>query len=363
MCTGIRLIAQDGAVVYARTMEFAQNMESNVLVIPRNYTIKSLEQEEKKGWEWASKYAVVGANAMGVIGIVDGVNEVGLAGGLFYFSGYAGYQPINDDAKSSIAPWELMTWILTNFKSVGEVKRMLPLIKVVDVVFGPWGITPPVHAIVHDASGQSLVIEYVQGELHMHDNPLGVITNAPTFDWHITNLKNYISLSAENITQIKINDIALTPLSQGSGMLGLPGDFTSPSRFVRAVAFSQSVLPSKGADSARESIFHVLNLFDIPLGVVREKERDSTTHYNYTQWTSASDLQNARYYWHTHNNRQVHMVDLKKMDLNAKTHMVILMQHADEITDMSLHTGSFIAAILCLSYVWWRVIAKRKSLL
>lgn len=362
MCTGVRLIAKDGAVVYARTMEFAKDVQSNVLVIPRNYELQGTAVDNTNGLSWKSTYAVVGANAMDVVGIIDGVNEMGLAGGLFYFSGYAGYETA-EDATLSIAPWELMTWILTNFKNVGEVKQALPHIKVVSAVFGPWGLTPPVHAIVHDANGQSVVIEYVDGNLHMHDNALGVITNSPTFDWHLTNLKNYISLSADNVSDVKLADIAFSPLSQGSGMLGLPGDFTSPSRFVRAVAFSQSVLQSKNADEARTTIFHVLNLFDIPRGVVREKESATKIHYNYTQWTSASDLHNARYYWHTNENRQVRMVDLKKMDLDAKKVVTISMQEADKVLDVTVHNAAFLGAIMCMSYLWWRFIAKRKVLI
>ena len=96
-----------------------------------------------------------------------------------------------------------------------------------------------------DATGKSIVIEYVGGQLHVHDNPLGVLTNSPSFDWHMTNLRNYIKFSLTNVPPLQLGGVKLARFGQGSGMLGMPGDFTPPSRFVRAVAYSQSVLPSK----------------------------------------------------------------------------------------------------------------------
>ena len=121
--------------------------------------------------------------------------------------------------------------------------------------------------IVHDASGKSLVIEYVGGKLNLYDDPLGVITNSPGFDWHMTNLRNYVNFSLDNHPPIQLGSVKLAPFGQGSGMLGMPGDFTPPSRFVRAVAFSQSVLEPKTGDEAVLTAFHILNNFDIPRGL------------------------------------------------------------------------------------------------
>jgi len=334
MCTGVRLIAKNGAVVYGRTLEFGQNIESNILMIPRNYAfVATAPNGKKEGASWRSKYAVVGANMLKIIGIADGVNEQGLAGGLFYFPDYAEYQAVAESEYSnSLAPWELLTWLLTNFATVDEVKKALPTIKVSAAVFGPWGFTPPVHAIVHDASGKSLVIEYQQGKLLMYDNPIGVITNAPSFDWHLTNLKNYLNLSPVNAGKKELDTVSLTPFGQGSGMFGLPGDFTPPSRFVRAVAFSQTVTPLQNEDDARAGVFHILNLFNIPKGVVGAPENGIMV-YDYTQWTSAMDLTHRRYYWHTYDNSQICVVDLTVMDLDAQEPITIALERAEKIID------------------------------
>lgn len=311
MCTGIRLIADDKVVVYARTMEFGKDMKSNILTIPRNYSLIATAPSGKaEGLSWKSKYAAVGANAFDQICLLDGVNEKGLAGGLFYFPDYAEFQKVSaSEIAQSLAAWELLTWILTNFSDVEQVQKALPQIKVSNAIFQPWGIVPPVHAIIHDVQGNSLVIEYIRGNLMMHSNPLGVFTNAPYFDWHMTNISNYMHLSPYNKTEQRLGDFTIQSLGQGSGMLGLPGDFTSPSRFIRALAFSQSVIEKKDASQLKETAFRVLNFFNIPLGIVRE-ETKSETYYEYTQWTTVSDLHNRRYYWNTYDNTQIKSLDL-----------------------------------------------------
>lgn len=333
MCTGIRLKAQNGAVVYGRTMEFGKKIESSILVVPRNYSFTATTPfDGVDGLQWKSKYAVVGPNVSDVVHFVDGVNEVGLAGGLFYFSEYAEFQNIDRaDCPKSLAPSELMTFLLTTCASVQEVKKVLPTIKVSKTMFKPWGFIPPVHAIVHDIDGNSLVIEYIKGALHLYDNPLGVITNSPTFDWHLTNLKNYHSLFAR--AQRMVSKCGDVKQKQGSAMLGLPGDFSSTSRFVRAALFSQIIVPPDNEDETRDVLFHLLNLFDIPIGIERMVE-NCQEMYDYTQWTSVADLRNKKYYFHTYENRQIHCVDLLKC--NGSEVKTISMKHPQEIVDCTL---------------------------
>lgn len=328
MCTGIRLIAKNGGIIYARTLEFGQPMKSDCIVIPRNYAYKGTAPSGKaEGLQWQSRYAVVGANALGLAHILDGVNEAGLAGGLFYFPDFADYQNVApEEYKNSLAPWELMTWILTNYANVEEVKKAITTIKVGNTIFAPWGFVPPIHAIVHDATGKSLVIEYVKGKMDLYDNPLGVVTNSPTFEWHMINLHNYIMLKPENSPHaILRNGVEIIPLGQGSGMLGLPGDFTPTSRFIRAVAFSQSVKVGAHEDEALSAAFHLLNLFNIPIGVVRHSENGKEL-CDYTQWTGACDLNRKRYYFHTYENPQIQCIDLMKYDLNAHEPVIVPMK-------------------------------------
>jgi choloylglycine hydrolase len=156
-----------------------------------------------------------------------------------------------------------------------------------------------------------VVIEPLDKSLKIYDNPLGVVTNAPTFDWHMTNLRNYVNLTVDNVPPIDLGGIKLAQFGQGSGLRGLPGDFTPPSRFVRAVAFSQSALPSDTAAQAVLQVFHILNNFDIPYGAVRDLE-GGRIHAESTTWTSASDLKNLRWYFRTYGDQSIHSVDVAK---------------------------------------------------
>ena len=272
---------------------------------------------------------------LNIAAIVDGVNEKGLAGGLFYFPGYAQFQEVSAAGMSqSIAPWELVTWCLTMCENVDRVRERLPKITVAAVAFEQWGIVPPVHAVLHDAQGKSLVVEYIEGVLVMRDNPLGVITNSPSFDWHMVNIKNYINITPNNATPLKLNGLSFPALGEGSGMLGLPGDFTPPSRFIRATFFSQSVKDIKTENEACKAAFRILDLFNISTGLMHEIE-NGKDYYDYTQWTSAADLKNKRYYWHTYDNRQLQMIDLMQMNLAGKEIITIKMHHDETIYDRS----------------------------
>lgn len=174
--------------------------------------------------------------------------------------------------------------------------------------------------MVHDASGNSIVIEYVGGKLQVHDNPLGVMSNSPTFDWHMTNLGNYVNLSVTNAAPIKLGTVKLDPLGMGSGMIGVPGDFTPPSRFVRAAIYSAAVLPSATGNEAVRQAFHILNQFDISKGVIRDHEKDEYGNITAddTIWTSANDLKARRFFIRTYDNSQIRSIDLMTQDLNAK---------------------------------------------
>jgi choloylglycine hydrolase len=337
-CTGIRLIAEDGTVVRARTLEFTIELGSEVIMVPRGYARTGTTPDGENGLKWTSRYASVGANGVGLPVLFDGVNEKGLAVGLFYFPGTAGYMKYSAaDAAKSLAPWELGSWILENFATVEEVRQNLGSIVVPTVVFKAWGFVPPVHFVVYDTTGQSIVVEYVGGSLRVHDNPLGVMSNSPAFDWHMTNLRNYVNFSLVNAPPVKVGSLELTGFGQGTGMLGMPGDFTPPSRLVRAVAFSTSVLPSKTGDEAVLQAFHLLNNFDIPRGSGREAKKDERGNIvaDYTLWTSACDLKAKRFYFRTYENSQIRSVDLMKLPLDAGSIATFSMKGAEVIKSLN----------------------------
>jgi len=333
-CTGVTLQSKDGSIVYGRTLEFAQDLDSDLIIVPRGYRYTGSTPSGKRGLIWKAKYAFVAMNASIKPTIAaDGLNEKGLAVGAFYFPGYAKFQTYEEKfAKKTISPIELPVWLLSNFATVNQVKKNINSCYVANVMLKEWGFVPPLHFFVIDKQGNSIVIEYMNNKVKIHDNPIGVITNAPTFDWHITNLNNFINISRFGTLPKKLDSITLKPFGEGSGMFGLPGDFTPPSRFVRAAFLSKNVFVGKNALATVKQVFHVLNQFDIPEGTVCKSEKQRNI-CGKTQWTSACDTNNMRYYVHTINNRTIRMVDLKKADLNAKDIVTIPIFSVEEKID------------------------------
>ncbi len=334
-CTGITIKPKDGSIIFARTLEFATDLQSNIIIVPRGMEIIGTAPGGKPGLTWKSKYGVVGTNAFDMPVTVDGLNEKGLHVGVFYFPGFAKYQQIQAaDVVKTLAPWELGLFLLSTCSDVKEAVTAAKEVRVGDVVQKDLGFVPPAHFIVSDSAGNSVVLEHIDGELKIHRNPLGVMSNSPTFDWHMTNLSNYVNMTVSNVPKIDVGGNQIKGLGQGSGMLGLPGDFTPPSRFVRAVAFSKSALP---VDSAQEGVlqaFHILNQFDIPQGAARGIERGHEVA-DYTLWTSAADLKNTRYYCRTFDNSRIRLVDLKAVDFDAKAIKTISLQGHEQIEDVS----------------------------
>ncbi|MFA5043387.1 MAG: choloylglycine hydrolase family protein [Kiritimatiellia bacterium] len=335
-CTGIRLKTKDGDTISARTMEFsAEQVSFNLIVVPRAYAYQGRTPSQTSGMAWKVQYAHAGFGPFGMPMVADGLNEKGLACSAFFFPGYAKYETVAEvDYPQTISCLDLTSWILGACATVAEVRERLPKIHVCGAVLDAWGIVPPLHYVVTDDTGASIVIEYVDGKLSIYDNMIGVITNAPAYGWHLTNLRNYIGLKAVNDPAISINGMKLEQFGQGSGAIGLPGDFTPPSRFVRAAFLVQETYPAKDADEGIATAFRILNQFDIPQGAIRNVQGNKVVS-DTTQWTSAADLKNRRYYFHTYNNRAVRMVDLNKLDLNAPAVKSLNVQAPGKIEDIS----------------------------
>jgi len=327
-CTGISLKSTDGSVVVARTVEWALSdaQHNKIIVIPRNKTFKAKTPDGLNGKKWEGRYGFVSMTAYDQPFGPDGMNEKGLYVGMYYLPGYASYSAYNPKlAASSVSVGDFMQWMLSSFKTVQEVRKNLNSVRVVNVDdpnFG--GADLPFHWKIADPSGASIVIEIVEGgEVKVYDTFLGVVTNSPTYDWHLTNLRNYIKLSPLPSKPLSIDAFNLAPFGSGSGMKGLPGDFTPPSRFVRAAALTASVRTLPKSEDAVFEAFRILDSFNIPLGAVAPGENIPKDIEGATQITSASDLKNKRYYFHTMSNRQIRMIDLNTIDFNSVKEQVI----------------------------------------
>jgi choloylglycine hydrolase len=327
-CTGITLKSADGAVVVARTVEWALNdaQHNKIMVVPRNKVFRGQTPQGYNGKTWTGKYGFVTLTAYGQPYGPDGLNEHGLYVGVYYLPGFAEYA-IYDSTKAneSMSVGDLMQWMLSSCKSVDEVISQLNTIKVVNVEnkdFG--GAELPFHFKICDPEGKSKIIELVnKGEVKVYEPYLGVITNSPTYDWHIINQRNYLSLTNQPATPKSFELYEVKPLGGGSGLIGLPGDFTPPSRFVRAAAFTASCRPLQNATDAVFESFRILDNFNIPLGAQVPQKHLPNDIVSATQITSSSDLKNKVYYYHTMWNRQVRKIDLKAIDFSSVKEQII----------------------------------------
>ncbi|MDW5289620.1 choloylglycine hydrolase family protein [Formosa sp. PL04] len=324
-CTGIVIRTENGSVIVARTLEFGFDLKSDILVIPKGTSIDFLSSvTEKVGYKMKAKYGFTGMNAAGKNIVIDGINEAGLYMGSFYFSGFAVYEKLTPDNQSkAVSSEEMGNFILGSFSTVDEVIAGLKDVTVVGSYISEIQGEAPLHYAVTDKSGKSIVIEYSKDGLKIFDNTVNVVTNNPSYDWHLTNLRNYVNLTPDNVNGITLNGEKFTPLSEGSGMLGLPGDCTSVSRFVRATAFVNAAEPCKDEEEGIFRAFHILNNFDIPIGIVKQKEKTGSLS-EYTVWTAAADVQNGAYYYKTYNNPSIKKVDVKDILKEANGKIMVI---------------------------------------
>jgi choloylglycine hydrolase len=335
-CTGVAFsVRDDGGSRYAfqaRTMEFGADVTDwRLISVPKGYQYSACKMDicgdGITGLQWTAKYQHVGMSPkrpeLPVLDqVADGINEKGLSCGGFYHMGYEEYLDKPRHGKT-IANTDFVSWVLSNFATVKEVRAALETgtVDVAQFTLKYKGklmcnkeTCPQLHYLVTDENGASIVVEFKGGKAKIFDS-IGVITNNPTYDWHITNMKNYIGLQSLSRENAVFNGKTYDKLGNGTGAVGLPGDFTPPSRFVRAMFFLSTAIPTTktGPDEAIDRAFRVLNQFDIPEGsIVANSPTGKGQIQDSTAWTSLSDLKRKRYYFHTQNSRAVRMVELDK---------------------------------------------------
>lgn len=325
-CTGITLHSADGACILARTIEWGgSDLNSQYVVVPRGYVQQSYTPEGVNGMEFKAVYGYVGFAVEQKEFVAEGLNEAGLSAGLFYFPSYGKYSDYDTlSLDECIADLQLVPMILGSCKNIDEVIEKVR--SVVVVAIDPRAST--VHWRFADTSGRQVVLEIIDGQARFYENRLGVLTNSPSFEWQMTNLNNYVNLYAGGADAKEMGEVRLAPFGAGSGMLGLPGDVTPPSRFVRA-AFYQATAPvPEQALGAVLQAFQILNNFDIPVGVEFKDKKVPADIPSATQWTSVADLTNGIIYYRTMYNSAIRSIDLKAIDFSRIKYRAVPM---DEI--------------------------------
>lgn len=325
-CTSFLLRGNDGGYVYGRTMEFGLPLKSELTTIPRNYVAKGIGVDGKygSGMSWTAKYAAVGMNPLGLPELVDGMNEKGLIAGMLNLPNSAEYQAVSAaNSAESISSLQVLTYALTSFATVDEVKAGLGKIKVNGAKIAQYGNnTPRVHYTFHDANGKSIAVEYIKGELQITDNPIGVMTNDPPFQDHLNSIGNYLNLSKVEKPPLVINGAKFAAPSSGSGLHGLPGDYLSPSRFIRALFLANSVPNNYSTAQMNAAAWHILGSFDIPPGAVTLPATNpyggGVGGFEVTEWSVTANNKNMTYMVKMYENTNIYVFDFKKMDVNAK---------------------------------------------
>jgi choloylglycine hydrolase len=307
-CTYFFLKAKDGSVISGRTQEFYSNLESMIEVVPRGISFTSTAPEGARAVSWNTKYGFVGISHFGRSVFTDGLNEKGLAAGALWF-GDTEY-PKSEFGDQVVDVIDLVGWFLGNFQTVREVKSALQSVKITASLFEPLNVVLPLHFYVTDALGSSIVLEHTGGKLTVIDNTAnGVMTNEPDLNWHLQNLRFYSNINPFSFPVPGLKDDAW---SLGTGLKGLPGDYTSQSRFVRISALKYFSEPAADAEKGVNLAVHLINVIDIPYGP-QLWIQGQKGHVQWTPWIVIYDQKNMHFYYRTYENQNLRRIDLNQL--------------------------------------------------
>ncbi len=302
MCTAISYRANK--FYFGRNLDLYYHFDESVTVTPRNFNFKL-----KNGKEIFSHLAIIGVATVseGFPLYYDAVNETGLCMAGLNFPKNAVYQDF-DNEKTNIAPFELVPYILSRCKNVDDALFELKDINLWDISFNEQFKNTPLHWMLCDKY-RTVTIEPMRDGLKIYDNPIGVLTNNPPFDYHMHNIANYINVTPCYPENRFCASLKIEPYSLGMGGVGLPGDMSSASRFIRAAFIMQNSV----CDDELCQAFHILKSVEQPNGITYTKDGKC----EYTLYTSVCDAERSVYYYTTYNNSTVSAVSLFHENLNC----------------------------------------------
>ena len=306
MCTAVSW--KSGYHYFGRNLDLEYSYQESVTVTPRNYPLRFRMLPTAK-----QHYAMIGVATVeqNYPLYYDAVNEKGLCMAGLNFPGLAHYEK-PQVGKDNVASFELIPWILMQCETVLQAEDLFQKINVTDTAFSDAFRPTPLHWIIADKD-QALTVEAMEDGLHIHKNPLGVLTNNPPFDFHLYNLRNYMQVSTTPAVNRFSSDFDLTPYSNGMGGIGLPGDFSSASRFVRAAFVKLNSVAEGDPLEAVNQFLHILNAVAMPRGCVIM----SDGRYEITRYSSCCNTDLGIYYYTTYNNSRVCAVDTHQEKLDG----------------------------------------------
>lgn len=306
MCTGLRFVDTEGNMYFGRNLDWSCSYGERVVITPTGYSPKS-----PFGAVSEIKHAIIG---MGIVQedvplYFDCTNDAGLAVAGLNFPGYAQYEPEPVDGKTNIAAYEFPLWVVANFTTVDEVEAALESAAIVDKPINEKFPSSLLHWIIGDAT-RSIVVEHTAEGMQVFHDDVDVLTNQPGFAWHAENLRNYLNVAPDVPGPVSWREAELTAYGSGGGMRGLPGDYYSPSRFVR-VAYLNAHYPDKGTEEENVSrLFHTLTGVAMIDGAAKMTNGD----FELTIFTGGVSTRTNTYYYSTYEDPAIRSVALADYD-------------------------------------------------
>ncbi len=308
MCTALSFTAKDH--YFGRNLDLDRSLGEEVCVMPRRFPLAFRHMGEMQ-----EHHAMIGMAVVvnGVPLFYDAVNEHGLAMAGLNFPGNAYYAP-PAEGKENVAPFELIPWVLGRCRTVAEAEVLLSRMNLADIAFSEQIPPAPLHWMISDRE-RDMVAEAMKDGLHIHENPVGVLTNNPPFEHHLANLQAYRHLRNDNAEAVQEEGLPYVAYCQGLGAVGLPGDVSSMSRFVRMAFGREHAVRPSDETAAVTQFFHLLSSVEMIEGVCKTDEGT----WDLTVYSACMNTDRGLYYYTTYENRCIHCVDLHKTDLDGYT--------------------------------------------
>ena len=291
---------------FGRNLDYGRSFGESVVITPRNFPFSFPEGEKLENHHAIIGMAHVSENYPLYY---DAMNEKGLAMAGLLFAGNAVYHS-SAKGKDNIPSWAFIPWVLGQCESVEEARVLLSRLNLTDIPFSEELPPSPLHWMIADRE-RSVVVESTAEGLQIYENPIGVLTNNPTFSFHLENLNQYLNLTAQEPENRFSPEIGLKPFSLGMGAIGLPGDWSSSSRFVRAAFVRANSVSAEEEDVSQ--FFHILGAVEQPRGCVRLGEGK----YEVTLYSSCCDLEKGTYYYKTYDDCRIRKVALFAQSLDG----------------------------------------------
>jgi choloylglycine hydrolase len=271
-CTALMITDKQGNAYSGKTLEYAVPLPFEMSYVPAGTKVVSVAPGNKPGLSFETKYPVLGVSADSGVGdgpnmMVESANDQGLSLSTNEMPGSQSPEGAGSDAAKALAATDLALYLLGNFKSVAEVKEALtngdvsvwlPKVPLVG------NLVLPMHYILWDKTGAGIVIEYLDGQQNIHDNPVGVATNAPDFGWHLKNLNNYAQLTNLDKNAGQFGQLKVSAPDSGNALANVPSSQISMGRFVKAAFYTQFVRKADNPENAVITLGHIMNNFDRP---------------------------------------------------------------------------------------------------